>query len=287
MPRMKFRISHLIAYRYSLPVFLEPHTFRLCPRSDGSQRVVAFSLEFEPRPSISTEVLDPEGNRVLHAWFEDTTESLKVRVHSEVETLRSNPFDYILLDDSAGQLPMRYAAESQKLLAPCCTPSSKPTSPVARFARSIAEETGMNTLTFVGALNQRLYETSHVEIRDEGDPLAPEVTLASRRGACRDLAVLFTECCRLQGIAARFVSGYQEGDPDSEQRHLHAWAEVYLPGGGWRGYDPTLGLTVADGHVALAASANPALAAPSSGTFRGTGAASTMEANLEIQVSDG
>lgn len=94
------------------------------------------------------------------------------------------------------------------------------------------------------------------------------------------------DACRAVGLGARFVSGYQEGDPEQERRDLHAWAEVYLPGGGWRGYDPTHGLAVADRHVALAAGMRPALAAPITGTFRGTGASSRMQTDIKINVSD-
>lgn len=94
------------------------------------------------------------------------------------------------------------------------------------------------------------------------------------------------ETCRAVGLAARFVSGYQEGDPNAAERHLHAWAEVYLPGAGWRGYDPTHGLAVADGHIALVASALPKSAAPVTGGVRGR-ARSELSYKLSIQVFDG
>lgn len=89
------------------------------------------------------------------------------------------------------------------------------------------------------------------------------------------------EVCRAVGIGARFVSGYQEGNPDQQQRDLHAWAEVYLPGGGWRGYDPTLGLAVADRHMGLAASASPSYAASVSGNI--TPVRSTLETGLTVE----
>jgi transglutaminase-like putative cysteine protease len=96
--------------------------------------------------------------------------------------------------------------------------------------------------------------------------------------------VLFVEACRAIGLAARFVSGYQEGDTDSTDRHLHAWAEVYVPGGGWRGYDPTQGLAVADRHITLVASPLSRYAAPISGSFQqSNGAQSTMTYKLTIQ----
>jgi transglutaminase-like putative cysteine protease len=100
------------------------------------------------------------------------------------------------------------------------------------------------------------------------------------------VSVLFMDACRTQGLAARFVSGYHEGDPDEEEKHLHAWAEVYVPGGGWRGFDPALGLAVADRHVALAAAVSPAQTMPVCGTFRGTGVRAELVSKLEIQLAD-
>ena len=106
-------------------------------------------------------------------------------------------------------------------------------------------------------------------------------TLHQRRGSCRDLAVLFIEACRLMNIPCRFVSGYTAGCDDDPDRQLHAWAEAYLPGAGWRGFDPSLGLAITENYLALAAAAQPASAAPVSGTFRGP-AESRLNAAIEI-----
>jgi transglutaminase-like putative cysteine protease len=134
------------------------------------------------------------------------------------------------------------------------------------------------------SLNQRIYDLVKVVIREDGEAYAPDETLRRREGACRDLAWLFVACCREAGLAARFVSGYQAGDPDTKDRYLHAWAEVYLPGGGWSGFDPTLGLAVADQHVVIAAAATPAGAAPVCGSFRGTGATAQMKTTISVEV---
>ncbi len=122
-------------------------------------------------------------------------------------------------------------------------------------------------------------------IREHGAPRPGEDTLARKEGSCRDLTLLFIEACRSLGIAARFVSGYHAGAPDQGPRYLHAWAEVYLPGAGWRGYDPSHGLAVAQQHVAIAAAATPQLAAPVSGKVRGDDFTSSLEAQIDIQVS--
>jgi transglutaminase-like putative cysteine protease len=148
----------------------------------------------------------------------------------------------------------------------------------------IASQAQGETLRFLSLLTEQIYRDWDIDIREEGDPYPPEETFQTRRGACRDVAVMFVECCRLQGIAARFVSGYQEGDQDAAERFMHAWAEVYVPGGGWRGYDPTHGLAVADRHIAVAAAADARFAAPIEGAVRGTGATSRIEAEIKIEV---
>ena len=101
-----------------------------------------------------------------------------------------------------------------------------------------------------------------------------------------DLAVLFVDCCRAEGLAARFVSGYQKGNLQSERRHLHAWPEIYLPGGGWRGFDPTHGMAIADTHITVAAAADSRDTMPVSGVFTGQGASSTLDYELRIEVAD-
>ena len=283
---MRFEISHTTVYTFSRPVFLEPHTVRLRPRCDGTQHLLRFALEIEPQSAGLSEGLDAEGNAAAHVWFGGLTDRLSVATRVAVETLRENPFDYVLGGPANDCLPMTYPDGLRPSLEPFLS-REKPDPGIDAFARAVAAEEGMRPLAFLRALNRRITETCRMVVREEGEPQPPEVTLTKERGACRDLAVLFMDACRALGLAARFVSGYQEGDPSGGRRDLHAWAEVYLPGGGWRGYDPTLGLAVADRHVALAAGSHPSLAAPITGTFRGAGASSRLEAHIQIEVSPG
>jgi transglutaminase-like putative cysteine protease len=121
-------------------------------------------------------------------------------------------------------------------------------------------------------------------MRRESGILSPDTVLARGHGACRDLTVCAMAVCRAVGLPARFVSGYQEGDPMFEERDLHAWFEVWLPGGGWRGYDPTHGLAVADRHVALAVAPEPEGAAPVVGAFRGDGASVELSHDVRLEM---
>jgi len=262
---MRFSVVHTTRYRYDAPVHLEPHTFRLRPRDDGSQRLLRYALAISPAPAGQATLLDREGNVVTQAWFSGPIESLQVRSEFEVETLRENPFDF-LLAQSDRQLPVIQGDGT-----------------VAEFARSIAEAANHQTLPFLTSLSQTLNRRVRQILRREGPPLAAAATLAAAEGSCRDLAALFCDVCRAAGLAARFVSGYERDASLQENGELHAWAEVYFEGGGWRGFDPSRGLAVADSHIAVAASIEPHLAAPVSGTFRGA-AASTMDFQISIQV---
>jgi transglutaminase-like putative cysteine protease len=281
---MRFSIDHRTRYEYSRAVFLEPHRIRLRPRSDGFQRLIRYQLDIQPKPAVLSETLDAEGNAVAHAWFSGSTESLELRVSFEAETLRGNPFDYLLLDRGLRPLPLAYEQTESPMLAPYLNGRPDDGDAVALFARSVADRVSGQVLPFLSELSRQLHEQIEVRIREHGDPRPAEQTLHERGGACRDLTVLFMACCRAMGIASRFVSGYQQGNAAAERRHMHAWAEAYIPGGGWRGYDATHGLAVADTHIAVAASAWPALAAPTSGSFRGTGVTSTMHTALVIRT---
>jgi len=277
---MNFTVKHTSRYSYSKPVSLQPHIIRLRPRCDGTVRLLRFRAEIEPKPAVLAECLDIEGNSVLHAWFRETTTHLTIETSFEVETLRENPFDY-LLAGQADTLPINYGEDLSGSLAPYLQRADDE-STVANFAHSIAEAAGGRTIEFLNALNSEIYTTCPISIRETGAPYPPEYTLEHRTGSCRDVAMLYIDACRVVGIAARFVSGYRPTSTGSQRRYMHAWPEVYLPGGGWRGYDPTHDMAVNDEYVALAACREPLAATPIEGGFRGTGAASSLEAHIEF-----
>ncbi|HTE21154.1 MAG TPA: transglutaminase family protein [Armatimonadota bacterium] len=281
---MFFQVRHTTRFDYSRPVLLEPHTVRLRPRSDAAQRLHRFDLTADPAAAGRSDLVDLDGNSPVHLWFTGLTEGLSLTTTFLVETLRANPFDF-LVDPPHLQLPLQYPEHLSASLRPYLD-DAPPADPVADLSRDVLRDAGGEMVPFLGLLNSRVWDLSEKIIREEGDPLPAAETLAHGRGSCRDLTVLYMEACRAVGIAARFVSGYQEGVAEQRQRDLHAWAEVYVPGGGWRGYDPTLGLAVADRHVALAAGPTSKGAAPVTGSFRGTGATSTLHAEIELLVTE-
>lgn len=280
---MLYKIEHITRYAYSKEVFLEPHIVRLRPRSDSAQTLKKFEIDVNPKPSGITTILDSGGDSVF-LWFEDMTDSLEIICRSEVETKRGNPFDYILATDRAHRLPMEYGSPSETVLEPYRIPSSDFGDDFDGFVARIMLESSNDSLKFLSTLNSYINDNFTHKLREDGPAQEPEETLSKMNGTCRDFVVLFNEAARSMGFAARFVSGYTEGDLSLMQNYLHAWSEVYIPGGGWRGYDPTLGLSVADQHVAIATGATPIEASPVSGSFRGTGAEAIMSFEISITV---
>lgn len=292
---MRYHISHQTIYTYNQPVFLKPHVLRLRPRCDGWQKLLNFSLTVHPEPIGLSEFTDLDGNNLIQVWFDQPTEQLKLAVASEIETYQDNPFNY-LLEPWALKIPIDYPSSLLAQLQPYLKTYSPTPAPAAvQLAQEIAHAVDGNPIAFLATLNQRLYETCQHLVRVEGEPWLPEITWRSQRGSCRDTAVLFMDVCRAVGLGARFVSGYQEGDLEQEERDLHAWVEIYLPGAGWRGFDPTHGLAVADRHLAIAASALPQYAAPVIGHITpvqpvvatGKPPDSQMAAHIAIQRENG
>ncbi|MEP0843124.1 MAG: transglutaminase family protein [Phycisphaerae bacterium] len=278
---MRFRIAHSTRYTYGGPVALAPHVLRLRPRCDGRQRLIRFELRIDPKPVGRAETLDLDGNVTTEVWFLGQTDLLEIAAETEVETFARNPFDYIVTHVPALSLPVGYPAELEPLLAGYRRPA-RADGAVARLAERLARRSGGNALTFLSLLAEEIRETISYAAREVGEVRPAEATLERGAGSCRDLAVLFIEAARCAGAAARFVSGYQFDGPE-EARQMHAWAEVYLPGGGWRGYDPTSGLAVDETHVPLAAGAAPAMAAPVSGWFSGGEVSTRLQVDLRLE----
>jgi transglutaminase-like putative cysteine protease len=259
-------------------------TIRLRPREDATQRVVQWKWSIDPHPVGTSEFRDLDGNLILKAWFEGLTKTLSVKSDCDVESLCTDPFRFLLLAE-ATVLPVRVEPIEQSLAAHFSKPGTL--SPrIVEVSEDIQRQTGRQTVRFLCALTAHIRDSFNVIMRPSGEPWPAEKTLEQKSGSCRDLAVLFCEICRSAGLPSRFVSGYTV-DPDADGRHhLHAWSEVYLPGAGWRGFDPTTGLAVSNRHIALAAARLPTLASPTSGAFRGTGVTSELTASVRVAVDD-
>jgi transglutaminase-like putative cysteine protease len=278
-----FQISHTTIYEYPRPVTFTPHTLRLRPQSNGQQSVMQFGLQIDPLPVRMVEVRDLDGNDIVQVWFaEEPVTTLQIQSQAQVISHLNNPFDY-LLEPWAVMLPIDYPLAVWQRLQPYLGGYlGGNVDPVAaQLGAEIWADHG-STADFLNALNQLIYSSCTYLLRVDGLPWPPSLTWSKRSGSCRDLAVLFMEVCRSVGLAARFVSGYEAG-VEAEERYLHAWAEVFLPGAGWRGYDPTHGLVVADDHVVLAAAPSQQQTMPIEGHVRGKVVAGQMIDQLLIQ----
>jgi Transglutaminase-like enzymes, putative cysteine proteases len=265
---MLFAIRHYIHYKYNNPVVLEPHFLRFRPREDPFQKLLRFGISIRPKPTDVSENVDLDGNITHQVWFDGLSKELQVNSTALVETGNSNPFNYLVYPETALRLPMRYPQEVEDLLKPYMTPTVDSVEN-SRFAEKVAAGVDRQTVTFLVHLTREISRKFQKQYRKLGEPYPPEKTLSERRGSCRDLVVLFMAACRTFGLATRFVSGYYFDELNEQEQYLHSWAEVYIPGGGWRGFDPSTGLATADRHIAVAASPIPRLSTPVTGTFLG------------------
>lgn len=279
---MRWRLFHRTSYRYDRPVFLEPHLLRLTPRGDAAQRLLSQTVTVRPEPAGRALLTDVDGNAVLSVWFDGLVDGLHIEVAAEAETLRDNPFDY-LLDASRARLPVPLLPAEAVLAGPCLAPLESPRA--AALAAELLAQGATTPRDFLWALTAWMGRHLRPLTRRRSGIWSPDAVLERGAGACRDLAVCALAACRSVGLPCRFVSGYQAGEGQTEEPELHAWIEAWVPGGGWRGFDPSLGLAVADRHLALAAAADAADAAPVVGAFRGTGAVARLTHAVRLDVA--
>ncbi len=278
----RYHVRHVTRYAYTAPVSLHQTTVRLQPRTDAQQRLVSLTLHCKPRPARHACCSDLYGNLCHWFWFENEHDRLELTAESVVDALCENAFDFVIVDPGVEKVPVTYApAVGHAALH--YRQRETPDPAIDDMVRDILQRSGPGTLGFLWELTTELHRRIAYEYRPDGMPRPPAQTLAAERGSCRDAAVLFVDACRVVGLAARFVSGYAYDAVGEDQRELHAWAEVYLPGGGWKGYDPTIGLAVSNRHLAVAASPEPGYAAPFTGSFTGPPVDATLTFDLQMQ----
>lgn len=282
---MYFLISHTLFYQYDHPVKLNPFTIRLRPRHDCTQELLKFHYHVQPDPSLITQNIDHDSHSSIVTFFEGLHTALQVTIQSEVNTLRANPFDFLPFFEHS-TIPFEYPAPMQHMLSPYIKRQYHG-STLQELANNFLHQTNFQIIPFLCHLSDYIYHEFTYCIRPTGAPLSPSELLEHKQGTCRDFSVLFMEICRSVGLASRFVSGYSEENPDlnTPQQEMHAWAEVYIPGGGWRGFDPSLGLAVADQHVVVATGASPLDAAPTSGSYLGANPDHHFSYKLDISTA--
>jgi uncharacterized protein (DUF2126 family) len=267
-------LHHKTTYRYDRLVGLSPHLVRLRPAPHCRTPILSYALTVEPAAHFVNWQQDVFANYLARFVFPERTTELTVAVDLVAEMSVYNPFDFFL-DPIAETYPFRYDDALARDLAPFRTPLPAPPL-LAQWIVSI-DRHPKRTMDFLVGLNQRLQQDISYIIRMEPGVQTPEETLTLKRGSCRDTAWLMVQIARHLGLAARFVSGYLiqltpdvkalDGPSGTEVdfTDLHAWCEVYLPGAGWIGFDPTSGLVAGEGHIPLACTPEPTTAAAITG----------------------
>jgi len=267
-------VYHLTHYKYDRPVVLGPQVIRLQPAPHSRTKVLSHSLKVSPSQHFVNLQQDPYGNFLARFVFPEPVMELKIEVDLVADMTVYNPFDFFV-EPAAEVFPFEYPEDIAEDLSIYRMP--EPAGPLlSAFVASI-DRTPRNTVNFLVDLNARIQREISYIVRMETGVFTPEETLGAARGSCRDSSWLLVQVLRNLGIAARFVSGYLiqlkpdlvslDGPAGTTQdfTDLHAWCEVYLPGAGWIGFDPTSGLLTGESHVPLAATPHFRNAAPISG----------------------
>lgn len=280
-------INHLTRYRYRQDVAFGDHRILVRPRESYDQRVLFSELEITPKPDSLRWIQDVFGNAVAIASFSTLADELEVRGSAEVEHLPVGPAQ-IEVEDYAEHFPFHYSAED----LPDLQRSIERHYPdrrrkVDEWARGfLGDGSPIRSLDLLRAMTETIHERFDYRRREEKGIQTPTETLATRRGTCRDFAMLMMEAVRALGLAARFVSGYLYNSDGRERvggRSTHAWVRVFLPGSGWVEFDPTNGIIGNEGLIRVAVARDPIQALPLSGTWRGA-TDSPLDMTVDVRI---
>ena len=271
----RIAIHHCTEYKFDRPVKLSPHQIRLRPAPHCRTPIKGYTLKIEPENHFINWQQDAFGNFIARLVFPEKATSLKVEVEVIADMVAINPFDFFV-EEYAKDFPFKYDDLNRRELAPyleCAEVGPR----LKAWLRTIDAKKKMPINDFLVMVNSRLEKEIGYGIRLEPGIQTPEETLELKKGSCRDTAWLLVQILRNLGLAARFASGYLvqlkadqkalDGPSGTEEdfTDLHAWCEVFVPGAGWIGLDPTSGLLAGEGHIPLACTAEPASAAPMTG----------------------
>ena len=271
----RYKILHRTYYNFSAPVRLEPHALRLRPKEGYELHIESAKLDITPAATLRWH-RDAEDNSVAIATFDTPANQLLIESEIIIQQFNQAPLDF-LVADYATHYPFAYTPADCVILSPYLKDFTLPTSDklIAWVASVWQLGEAIQTYSLLQCLSSHIQQTLLYQVREEPGVQTAADTLTRGSGSCRDFANLFMEASRHLGLAARFVSGYLHAEPSSANYgSTHAWAEVFLPGAGWKGFDPTIGAIVGTDHFAVAVARLPESVPPIAGSFVGPPGAS-------------
>ncbi|MDP2521090.1 transglutaminase family protein [Neptunomonas phycophila] len=280
----RYKIIHRTYYNYTDTVSLGAHHLLLRPREGYELRIESFALNILPAAQVFWHS-DVEGNAVAIANFSESTQRLAIESEVVIQQYNESPLDFIVAN-YAINYPFSYDEADQFLLSPYRVLPDQETRELLNHWISSTWHANdpVQTYTLLQGLTQTINQTLIYKAREEPGVQSAQETLALGSGSCRDFALLFMEAVKCLGLAARFVSGYLYAPLMSSQvGSTHAWAEVYIPGGGWKGFDPTIGDIVGADHIPVAVSHRAESVPPISGSFAGS---ATAKMDVGVWVSE-
>jgi transglutaminase-like putative cysteine protease len=276
----RYKIIHRTYYNYTNTVTLGAHELLLRPREGHDLRIESFELKITPSAKVYWH-RDVEGNSVAVANFTRPAQQLTVESEVIIQQYNESPLDFIVAD-YAINYPFSYDEADQFLLSPYrVLPDQETRELLNNWIFNVwKSHDQIQTYTLLQRLTETIYNTLVYKVREEPGVQSAKETLSLGSGSCRDFALLFMEAVKCLGLASRFVSGYLYAPLMSSQvGSTHAWAEVYLPGGGWKGFDPTIGDIVGTDHIPVAVSRLAEAVPPISGSYAGS-----AESQLDVGV---
>ncbi len=285
---MLAELTHTLTYEYGAPVSLGDHRLCLKPRGHGHQRLLEHQLIVSPDPVHHHTLVSASGDEIHRIRFQGTTNSLCIEARSKVATQAAAPLEDCF-NNQPPTLPYPRGRLNRDLHGALegWLPNGQHDPAAIALTQDALTEANQEAVPFLLQLMATIRDRVKYTERHIGPAWPASRTLRERVGSCRDLTMLMVECCRCVGLPSRFTSGYQLDTPPPDNYDLHAWAEIYLPGAGWRGFDPSAGKEINDRYVVLASSSMPALTAAVSGHFNGLpNTSNTLNWSIQAKVSD-
>lgn len=276
----RYKIIHRTYYNFTEPVTLGVHSLLLRPREDHELRIESLDLKISPEAELLWH-RDVEGNSVAMASFSQPTQQLAIESELIIRQYLEDPLDF-LVEDYAVTYPFSYQQDDLILLSPYIDMPDETAKAMRRWIDGIwPQGEPIETYGLLQRLTAYIYESMIYRVREEPGVQSAGTTLTEGTGSCRDFAFLLMSACRHLGLAARFVTGYLHAPLSEAAGATHAWAEIYLPGAGWKGFDPTTGTIVGADHIPVAVARLPSSVPPVAGSFIGA-ASSKLEVGVWV-----